>query len=151
MMIVQKDKVIGKEMPIGELPEGWESTSLKTLATLRKGKKPNRLDTYAWLGAIPYIDIEAFERGNIRRYADPESSALVDEGDIIVVWDGARCGHVGKAPKNGGSWFNLRSNPTYISSSRLYSAFSPIIVRYHQHKSSGYWYTSRRTRFILES
>jgi len=101
MMIVQKDKVIGKEMPIGELPEGWESTSLKTLATLRKGKKPNRLDTDAWLGAIPYIDIEAFERGNIRRYADPESSALVDEGDIIVVWDGARCGHVGKAPKTG--------------------------------------------------
>jgi type I restriction enzyme S subunit len=70
-------------------------------ATLRKGKKPNRLDETSWLGAIPYIDIEAFERGNIRRYADAESSALVDKGEIIIVWDGARCGHVGKAPKNG--------------------------------------------------
>jgi len=83
------------------LPEGWESSPLKTLATLRKGKKPNRLDETFCPGAVPYIDIEAFERGNIQRYADPESSTLVDKGEIIVVWDGARCGHVGKAPKNG--------------------------------------------------
>ncbi|MDI6762199.1 MAG: restriction endonuclease subunit S [Thermodesulfobacteriota bacterium] len=84
-----------------ELPEGWESTSLKTVATLKKGKKPYKVDKTTWPGAVPYIDIEAFEKGNIRRYADQESSALVNEGDIIVVWDGARCGHVGKAPERG--------------------------------------------------
>lgn len=83
------------------LPEGWESTSLKTVATLKKGKKPYKVDKTTWPGAVPYIDIEAFEKGNIRRYADQESSALVNEGDIIVVWDGARCGHVGKAPERG--------------------------------------------------
>jgi type I restriction enzyme S subunit len=101
MTIVQKDMFIEDETPFGELPEGWESTPLKTLANFRKGKKPNRLDETSWAGAIPYIDIEAFERGNIRRYADPESSVFVDKGEIIVVWDGARCGHVGKAPQNG--------------------------------------------------
>lgn len=84
-----------------EMPEGWESIPLKMVATLRKGKKPFKVDKTPWPGAIPYIDIEAFEKGNIRRYADPESSTLVDRGEIIVVWDGARCGHVGKAPMSG--------------------------------------------------
>jgi len=101
MTIVQKDNFIENEMPIGDLPEGWESTSLKTVATLRKGKKPYKVDKTTWPGAVPYIDIEAFEKGNIRRYADQKSSALVNEGDIIVVWDGARCGHVGKTPERG--------------------------------------------------
>ena len=101
MTTVQKDKSIENEKPFGDLPKGWDSALLKTLATLRKGKKPNRLDETFWPGSIPYIDIEAFEKGNIRRYADSESSTLVDKGEIIVVWDGARCGHVGKAPKRG--------------------------------------------------
>jgi len=87
--------------PAYELPQGWDFTSIKTLATLKKGKKPNKVDKIPWPGAVPYIDIEAFEKGNIRRYADPKSSTLVDEGEIIIVWDGARCGHVGKAPEKG--------------------------------------------------
>jgi len=85
----------------GAMPGGWESIPLKMIATLRKGKKPHKVDKTLWPGAIPYIDIEAFEKGNIRRYADSESSTLVDKGEIVVVWDGARCGHVGKAPKRG--------------------------------------------------
>ena len=101
MTVVQKDRFIKNETPFGDLPEGWESTSLKTVATLKKGKKPYKVDKTTWPGAVPYIDIEAFEKGNIRRYADQESSALVNEGDIIVVWDGARCGHVGKTPERG--------------------------------------------------
>ena len=85
----------------GEMPEGWESIPLKMVATLRKGKKPHKVDKTPWPGAIPYIDIKAFEKGNIRRYADPKSSTLVDEDEIIIVWDGARCGHAGKVPKSG--------------------------------------------------
>ena len=87
--------------PAYELPQGWDFTAIKTLATLKKGKKPNKVDKTPWPGAVPYIDIEAFEKRNIRRCADPKSSTLVDEGEIIIVWDGARCGHAGKVPKSG--------------------------------------------------
>ncbi|MBM4339652.1 MAG: hypothetical protein FJ110_08905 [Deltaproteobacteria bacterium] len=101
MTTLHKDKSIENGKPLDDLPEGWDSALLKTLATLRKGKKPKRLNETFWPGAVPYIDIEAFEKRNIRRYADIESSTLVDKGEILIVWDGARCGHVGKAPKKG--------------------------------------------------
>ena len=83
------------------LPEGWESVVLEDLASHRKGKKPKRLEDNLWQGSVPYIDIEAFENGNIRRYADPDTSVLVDEGDVVVVWDGARCGYAGRVPVHG--------------------------------------------------
>jgi len=59
------------------------------------------LEKTDWGGAVPYIDIEAFEMGRIRKYADPDSSVIVEGGDVVVVWDGARCGYAGKAPARG--------------------------------------------------
>jgi len=102
MKIAKTDQFVEEGIPaLDNPPEGWESTTLKTIISLRKGKKPRKLEEIPWPGAVPYINIEAFETGNIRRYADPASSALVDAGHILVVWDGARCGHIGKAPTRG--------------------------------------------------
>lgn len=84
-----------------DLLEGWAVAPLDMLATPRKGKKPVKALEEKWPGSIPYLDIEAFERGHVRRYADAESSVFVDKGSILVVWDGARCGLVGKAPVHG--------------------------------------------------
>lgn len=83
------------------LPEGWESMALQKVVSHKKGKKPKRLEEEKWEGAVPYIDIEAFETRHIKRYADPDSSVLVNEGDVVVVWDGARFGHVGRVPVHG--------------------------------------------------
>ena len=47
-------------------------------------------------GLVPYIDIEAFERGVFRRYTDPEKTVPCNEGDVLMVWDGARAGLVGR-------------------------------------------------------
>ena len=96
----------GDFIPVGQatdsiLPAGWKSAVLRDLLLHRKGKKPKRLDDAQWRGSVPYIDIEAFETGRIRKYADPDSSVLVQNGDVIAVWDGARCGHVGKVPRRG--------------------------------------------------
>ncbi len=84
-----------------ELPEGWTGSILSDLVWPRKGKKPRELSESVGENSIPYIDIQAFERGNIRQYADATSSVIVEPGDILVVWDGARCGLVGKAPVRG--------------------------------------------------
>jgi len=83
------------------LPVSWNSALLRDTLLHRKGKKPKRLEDAKWDGSVPYIDIEAFETGRIRKYADPDSSVIIEEGDVIIVWDGARCGLVGKAPARG--------------------------------------------------
>jgi type I restriction enzyme, S subunit len=65
---------------------------------IQKGKMPRNLsDNQSKKFKHPYIDIKAFEKGNLRRYTDGEKCLLCDSNDILIVWDGARCGLVGKA------------------------------------------------------
>jgi len=61
-----------------------------------KGKKPAVLKEKCVDGMVPYIDIEAFEDGVFKRYTDPIKTVLCDEGDVLMVWDGARAGLVGR-------------------------------------------------------
>lgn len=80
---------------MNELPGNWELPSLQEVITATKGKKPKMLADVALEGTMPYIDIQAFEKGKIRQYADITSSKLSQQEDILIVWDGARCGLVG--------------------------------------------------------
>lgn len=77
------------------LPKKWGAIPLRDVVEIRKGKKPEQLNTGYQNDCIPYLDIEAIENGNIRRYADKESSRIGTEADIFMVWDGARSGWVG--------------------------------------------------------
>jgi type I restriction enzyme S subunit len=52
-------------------------------------------------GTVPYIDIEAFESGMIRRYAGRDTATIVRPGELLIVWDGARCDLVGITPFEG--------------------------------------------------
>ena len=79
-----------------QLPKNWVSVSLKEVTKNVKGKKPNIQSEVEFEGSIPYMDIKALEHNIIRQYADIESSKLFDEGDIAMVWDGARSGWVSK-------------------------------------------------------
>jgi len=74
------------------LPSNWSELPLKDLVVAVKGRKPKTLLQYAQEGRVPYIDISAFEQGTVRQWADVESSQLVTSDQVIVVWDGARCG-----------------------------------------------------------
>ena len=107
------------------LPVSWNTALLRDIVLHRKGKKPKRLEDMKWDGAVPYIDIKAFETGNIRRYADPASSVIVKEGDVIIVWDGARCGYVGKAPVRGA----LGSTLMALTSTSIYEDYMLHFLR----------------------
>lgn len=102
-----------------ELPEGWISSPLINLVLKKKGKKPSLLAEEKWTESVPYLDIKAFESGIIRQYADINSSVLTSKGDILVVWDGARCGLIGKAPVDGA----IGSTLMHLSQSSLYSDY----------------------------
>ncbi len=73
----------------------WQTISLKEIVISIKGKKPKILLEEQQNGTVPYLDILAFEKGQIRQYADISSSKISEKKDILIVWDGARCGLVG--------------------------------------------------------
>ena len=78
-----------------ELPKGWKSIRLEDIVTARKGKKPNSTKAAPSNGFVPYLDIQAIEKGTISSYAEAASSRLGTTEDILVVWDGARSGWAG--------------------------------------------------------
>lgn len=78
------------------MSENWIEIPFKDVVKYQKGKKPKRLENEEFEGSIPYLDIKAFEKGEVRRYADVESSNIIDSSSVGVVWDGARSGWVTK-------------------------------------------------------
>ncbi|MEI6847496.1 MAG: restriction endonuclease subunit S [Chlorobiaceae bacterium] len=75
--------------------EHWVETTLDNVVLHKKGKKPKKLERSEFPKSIPYIDIEAFETGKIKQFADIASSNCCDNKDVLVVWDGARFGLTG--------------------------------------------------------
>ena len=67
------------------------------ISHIKKGKKPLRQIDKPQDGYRPYVDIEAFETGNIKMYTDGEKCLPCKAGDILIVCDGSRSGFVGKA------------------------------------------------------
>jgi type I restriction enzyme S subunit len=107
------------------VPNGWVSKKLREVVINKKGKLPRQLNEKPWSGSVPHIDIDAFDRGNINRYSDRESAVIVQKGDLIVVWDGARCGLVGKAPFEG----SLGSTLMTLKSLQINSNYLFFVLR----------------------
>ena len=70
-----------------------------TIMTLVKGKKPRQLFKEAQEGALPYVDIKAFELNEVQNYTDGVKCVPCDENDVLIVCDGSRSGLVGKGIK----------------------------------------------------
>ena len=82
------------------LPKNWELKTLGEVAKSTKGKKPiNLSETQTDFFSMPYIDIKAFEKKIFREFTDGEKCNLCNEDDVLLVWDGARCGFVGRGVK----------------------------------------------------
>lgn len=77
------------------LPNNWKLMLLKDEVVSVKGKKPKILKEEAVEGFVPYVDIKAFEKGILTKYADPNDGVFTEKEDTLMVWDGARSGLVG--------------------------------------------------------
>ena len=84
-----------------DLPEGWATIALGEVVSSAKGKKPPDLLPERHAASVPYIDIRAFETGQYREFTATESAKLASEGSLLIVWDGARSGLVGRMPCDG--------------------------------------------------
>lgn len=81
-----------------KIPDNWVFTKLGKIVKNSKGSKPKNLYSEFQEGLIPYINIKAFETGEFQEYTD-YSNRICNEDDILIVWDGARSGLVGKGVK----------------------------------------------------
>lgn len=83
-------KMIKSEL--GEIPEGWEVTSLDKIVKVIKGKKPN--ETYFKKTDVlntQYLTIDCYNNSNIE-YTEYVEKMYVDKLDTIMVMDGASSG-----------------------------------------------------------
>lgn len=87
---------------IGEIPESWKSVNLKWISNITKGKKPKVDFDENGENLLPYLSME-FLRGKTSNptYASIEEKGLVhiDDGDILILWDGSKAGEIVKAKK----------------------------------------------------
>lgn len=81
---------------VSKLPSGWVLTKLGDVIGSIKGKKPLSLTAENNNSAVPYINIEAFEKRVFTQYTHESGLPLCNPKDVLIVWDGARCGLVGK-------------------------------------------------------
>ena len=79
------------------IPKNWIVKELGDVAFSTKGKKPKFLvNEYNEEFSVPYVNIKAFEGRGINEYTNGEKCVLCKSTDILIVWDGARFGLVGK-------------------------------------------------------
>lgn len=80
--------------------EDWVECELGEICTYSKGKKPKNLKGEKSKDvSIPYINIKAFEKGIYDQYTNGDKCNFCEDGDLLMVWDGARAGYTGKAKK----------------------------------------------------
>ncbi|HRN73310.1 MAG TPA: restriction endonuclease subunit S [Ginsengibacter sp.] len=81
-----------------EIPGGWVIERLGDFVFYQKGKKPKNISKNKdSIYHLPYVNIKAFEQNLIDEYTDGEGCVICDNGDFLMVWDGARSGYIGKA------------------------------------------------------
>jgi len=85
---------------MNNIPPNWSWVRLGDVAQSEKGKKPKNLSKQKdGKNSIPYINIKAFEKRGIDNFTDGENCRFCEPDDVLVVWDGARCGLVGRGIK----------------------------------------------------
>ncbi len=72
------------------------------------------------VNSIPYLDIKAVEKNEIRNYADRESSVSARESDLLIVWDGARSGWVGTSATGAVGSTIMKIEPVLIDSKYMF-------------------------------
>ena len=114
------------------LPFNWISIPLGEVVSIAKGKKPKVLGRRSNALSVPYIDIKAIEKKILANYTDGKKCTICQPENVLIVWDGARFGWVGKGA-SGAVGSTLARVDTAIDKSYLFhflkSKFKEINTR----------------------
>ena len=94
--MISENKTCGLKKNNVLIASNWIITTLGDITISSKGKKPLKLGQKSQTLNQPYINILAFEKGIYKQYTDGSGCELCNKDDVLIVWDGARCGLVGK-------------------------------------------------------
>lgn len=84
---------------LGEIPEHWKVAKLRHLISLQKGKVPKEMSSDE-IG-LPYLSME-YLRGkqSVPNYVFPQENLIVvEENELLILWDGANAGEIMKSRK----------------------------------------------------
>lgn len=81
---------------MNNLPNSWIKKPLGEVCQFTKGKKPQNSGTLNNERIVPYINIKAFETGVHEQFAESGDYPECSKEDVLIVWDGARSGLVGR-------------------------------------------------------
>jgi type I restriction enzyme S subunit len=81
---------------MSDLPKNWKLSTIGNACEIVKGKKPKNSGERSDQRMIPYINIRAFESGLAEQFAEPGEYPTCNEEDVLIVWDGARSGLIGR-------------------------------------------------------
>ncbi len=87
---------------VGLVPKSWRQTQLKYISSISKGKKAKEDFQDFQEGMIPYLSMEYLRSQTDSPsyvYADDPIILLVDEQDLLILWDGSKAGEIVKAKK----------------------------------------------------
>jgi type I restriction enzyme S subunit len=91
-MMFYKETVF-KETPIGKIPKGWEIVKLGNVLTYIKGKKPEKMVEEYKENYLPYLSTEYLRENKATKFVKPsKDTILVNNGDLILLWDGSNAG-----------------------------------------------------------
>ncbi|ALM74009.1 restriction endonuclease subunit S [Thermococcus barophilus] len=89
-----------KKTPIGEIPEDWEVVKLGKIIGYTKGKKPKMVAKEPKDGWLPYLSTEYLRNNNPTQFVKiTGNEIIVEDGDILLLWDGSNAGEFFLAKK----------------------------------------------------
>jgi len=85
---------------IGEIPVEWLNVRLKNISSISKGRKATEDYQDFQEGMIPYLSMEYLRNlteSPIYVRMNDESIVLINEDDLLILWDGSKAGEIVKA------------------------------------------------------
>ena len=97
------------------VPEGWRSMQFTEICAFQKGKTPDQTFLESQDGLLPYITVEFIEGKNTEYVLKKRNSIFCENGDVLMLMDGARSGLVFRGKKGivGSTFARVAVKPLY--------------------------------------
>ena len=78
---------------IGKMPNNWTTQRFKYMCDYKKGKAPAVFLDAASTNTLPYLEMEYLREQSEPKYTTlSDNSVTVNDGDILLLWDGSKAG-----------------------------------------------------------
>lgn len=84
---------------IGDIPKSWRIIKYKFISKIKKGKMPNKITSMNLGNLPPYMSMEYLRGGDENQWVLDKSADIVNEEEILLLWDGSNAGEFIKSRK----------------------------------------------------